>query len=351
MSLRVRVREEVPGRGRRSTSLLLVHRTPTSLVLALAALLAVVIAGCGSDSSGSPGGSKPPAPAKAADFPQPGNKTLAQLKQEIGKQGPVLAPAVSQLQPGTARFGFALFDRARAQIADAPVVLYTAPKGGGKVRGPIPARWESLAVKPQFQSRSVASDPDAAKAVYVADLKFARPGAYDVLAVARLDKRLVAADAPAGLLQVTDTGKVPNVGDKAPVIDTPTKAQVGDVKKIDTRLPPSNLHEQNFKDVVGKKPVILIFATPALCQSRVCGPVVDIAEQLKTERGKDADFIHQEIYKDNQINKGFRPQVRTYHLPTEPWVFAIDRRGRVAARLEGPYSVAELEKAVDAAVK
>ncbi len=321
------------------------------VVLIVAGVLAAGVSGCGDDSSGAKQ-TKAPAPARPADFPQPGSKTLAQLQKQIGREGPVLAPAVSQLQPGTARFAFGLFDRARAQIADAPVVIYTAPKGGGKVRGPIPARWESLAVKPQFKSRSVASAPDAAKAVYVADLKFPKPGSYDVLAVARLDNRLVSAGNAAGLVKVTASSEVPDVGDKAPVIDTPTTTEVGgDVKRIDTRLPPSNLHDQNFKDVVGKKPVILIFATPALCQSRVCGPVVDIAEQVRAVRGKDADFIQQEIYNDNQIDKGFRPQVRRYHLPTEPWAFAIDRHGRVAARIEGAFSAAELEKAVDAAVK
>ncbi len=51
------------------------------------------------------------------------------------------------------------------------------------------------------------------------------------------------------------------------------------------------------------------------------------------------------------MSKGFRPQVAAYKLPTEPWVFAIDRNGRVAARLEGAYSVTELDAAVDKAVK
>ncbi len=103
--------------------------------------------------------------------------------------------------------------------------------------------------------------------------------------------------------------------------------------------------------MVGKKPVILLFATPALCQTRVCGPVVDVAEQVKAKRGKDAEFIQMEIFRDNDINKGYRPQVRAYNLPTEPWVFAIDRKGKVAARIEGPYSASELERAVDAATK
>ena len=61
--------------------------------------------------------------------------------------------------------------------------------------------------------------------------------------------------------------------------------------------------------MLGKKPVVLTFATPQLCQSRVCGPVVDVVEQVKATATKGVAFIHQEIYKDNDINKGFRPQV------------------------------------------
>ena len=91
---------------------------------------------------------------------------------------------------------------------------------------------------------------------------------------------------------MTSGGKVPAVGDPAPKIDTPTVASAGgDVKKIDTRLPPSDLHGKNFKDVVGKKPVILLFATPALCQTRVCGPVVDVAEQVKAMAAAGASRI------------------------------------------------------------
>ena len=59
------------------------------------------------------------------------------------------------------------------------------------------------------------------------------------------------------------------------------------------------MHDVDFADVVGKEPVVLLFATPALCQSRVCGPVVDVAEQVKRDRGDDAAFIHMEIYEDN----------------------------------------------------
>ena len=315
------------------------------------AAIALGIAGCGGD-SGDEGADKPPPPANPEDFPKAGGRTLAQLEQELGGEGPVLAPSVSQFKPGENRFGFGLFDRSRAQIADAPAAIYVAPVGGGKARGPFVARYESLAVKAQFQSRSVSSDPEAAKSLYVADLPFGKAGRYDVLGVVRLDGRLVAAGNAAGPVQVMERSRVPDVGDRAPKVNTPTKAQAGgDIESIDTRQPPSSMHEENFADVVGKKPVVLLFATPALCQSRVCGPVVDIAEQVKAERGPEAEFIHQEIFVDNEVDKGFRPQVLRWRLPTEPWAFAIDANGRVAARLEGAFSAEELDQAVDAAVK
>jgi hypothetical protein len=312
-----------------------------------------LIAGCGDD-DGEEEASKAPPAADPAEFPKANGQTLAALREGLGRGGPVLAPSVLVLTTGDNRFGFGLFERDRSQIADAQVVLYVAPVGGGPAKGPYVARYESLDVKPQFQSRTTAQDPDSAKSVYVADVPFDKPGKYEVLGIARLDDRLVAATPAGGPLTIMapKDDPVPRVGDPAPRIHTPTKADAaGDVASIDTRIPPSTMHDVDFADVVGRKPVVLVFATPQLCQSRVCGPVVDIAEQVKAERGDDADFIHMEIYRDNSIEKGFRPQVAAFRLPTEPWVFAISRNGKVAARLEGAYSAAELENALAKAEK
>jgi hypothetical protein len=191
-------------------------------------------------------------------------------------------------------------------------------------------------------------------------MPFSKPGTYAVMGVAKLDGRLVATEPIAAHVLASDA--VPNVGDKAPVIDTPTiKSAGGDVASIDTRTPPDDMHDVSFASIAGKKPAVIVFATPALCQSRVCGPVVDIAEELKNEAKGQADFIHMEIYRDNTIKPGclegtrpqedcLRPQVLAYHLETEPWAFAIDRHGRIAARLEGAYSKAELQGALKAAL-
>jgi hypothetical protein len=325
-------------------------RAPLAVVVLFACAL---IAGCGGDDGDEAADTAPPV-ANPEEFPKANGRTLASLHQELGQGGPVLAPSVLVLTTGDNRFGFGLFERDRSQIADASAVVYVAPAGGGPAKGPYVARYESLEVKPQFQSQQSAQDPDSAKSVYVADIPFDKPGKYEVLGVARLDDRLVAATPAGPPLTVMKPGAdpVPRVGERAPRIHTPTKADAaGDVASIDTRIPPSTMHEADFADVVGKEPVVLVFATPQLCQSRVCGPVVDIAEQVKADHDGEADFIHMEIYRDNSIDKGFRPQVAAFGLPTEPWLFTIDKQGNVAARLEGAFSAAELENALAKAEK
>jgi hypothetical protein len=283
------------------------------------------------------------------EFPQASGRTLAELRQE-SQEGLILAPSVSVLQPGTNRYGFALFDAARKQVAGAPVAIYVSRPDGTGLRGPYPARSESLAVKPQFESRTTASDPDAAKSVYVAKVPFAKPGSYRVTAVAKLDGRSVSTSSFSAQVRATDTrGFPPNVGDAAPKVNTPTVDDVaGDAERLSTRMPPAtDLVQTDLAEAYGKRPVALLFATPALCQSRVCGPVVDVMEQVRSKGDfKDTAFISSEIYKENRVDQGLRPAPAAYRLPTEPWLFVLDRQGRVVERIEGAFSVGELQAAV-----
>lgn len=46
-----------------------------------------------------------------------------------------------------------------------------------------------------------------------------------------------------------------------------------------------------------------------------------------------------------------RPQLRAFHLQTEPWLFVIDRSGKVSTRIEGGFSGEEMRQAIDAAVR
>jgi hypothetical protein len=315
------------------------------MIVALAAA-ALVGAGCGgSDSTDE----KAPPPARAQDFPKPKGKSIRQLLAGL-PSGPVLAPSGSVFRPGKDRVGFALFRRDRSQITNASVALYAAPAGGGPANGPYLARYEDLSVKPQFQSRQTATDPNAAKSIYTVSIPFAKPGTYELLGIAKQGGKLVAATLPSAGLVVKSAAKdpIPAVGSAPPRIHTPTLTDVGgNAGAIDTRLPPSSMHDVDFADVLGKKPVVLLFATPQLCQSRVCGPVVDLAEQVKANASNsDVAFIHMEVYRDNRIDKGIRPQMAAFHLQSEPWLFTFNRAGKVAARIEGAFSERELNDAI-----
>jgi hypothetical protein len=311
---------------------------------------ALVATGCGDDDDGGQA-NRPPPEATPDQFPRAEGKTLVQLYNELPSGGPVLAPALDHFVAGKNRYAFGLFTAARAAIPDAAAAVYIAPAGGGPAQGPFVAGYESLEVDTRFRSQSSAADPDAAKTLYVTELPLDEPGKYEVLGMARLDGRLVAAASARPVITVRAEDVVPQVGERPPKINTPTEADVGgDLEQIDTRVPPSSMHETDFADVIGKEPVVLTFATPRLCQSRVCGPVVDIVEQVKSDYEDQAEFIHMEVYNENEIRKGYRPQLSAFRLPTEPWTFTFDADGRVAARLEGAFSAEELEAAVKKAV-
>jgi hypothetical protein len=338
-----------------------------TLVVPLA-LAAIALPGCGGSDSETKGGSHPAAPA--SDFPPATGKTLGDVLNEAsGPSELVVSPSSMVFYVGENRYGFGVFERDKTQVPDAEVALYVAkaPKpeaqaGSGTgptgiagaldspAFGPFPARVESLETEPAFQSRTTADDPDAAATVYVTDLDFRSNGEWRIGAVIKDGDQLTATLLPSAV--VGQFAKFPRVGEKAPRIHTPTREDAGgDLEKITTRIPPDTQNEVDFYDVLGRRPVALLFATPQFCESRTCGPVVDVAEQVKRDYGDEVDFIHVEIYKDNDPAKGTNAQVRAFNLPSEPWLFVIDRNGVIRTEIGGAFSARELENAVKAVTR
>lgn len=304
-------------------------------------LLFALLVGCG-------GASSAPAPtASSGRFPA-APEDLAALIRQV-EAGPVLALTVSRVDPGTrARVAFGLFDAGGRELAAEGAALYVGGRDGRRLRGPFPVARESLEVAPPFRSRTAGD----VKRVWVAfvPVPAAASDGVSVVALVRRDGRLERTGA--SVLRVGGRGP-PRPGQRAIRVRTPTERDVdGNLERIDTRVPPwPPLHRADLADVLGRRPVLLLFATPQLCQSRVCGPVVDVAAEVQSRLDDEAAFIHQEIYEGNHVSRGERAPVRAWRLPTEPWAFAIDRRGRVRAALEGAFSARELEAAVRHAVR
>lgn len=315
-------------------------------------IMAAAITGCGS-SSGSRTANKGeavpgvPQPTAAAFQPARG-RSIKQIAAGL-TQGPHAALANSVFVPGHAqRLAFGLLDD-NQKFVYAQAAVYIAPTVSSPARGPFLAPLDSIVPSPAFRSQTTANDPAAIKAVYHASVPLRRTGPVAALIVTRLGGHDYGSVAG---FKVAASTPIPSIGQQPPRIDTPTVASAGgDLRSIDTRVPPDDMHKVSFKDVVGKRPVALLFATPQLCQSRVCGPVVDIEQQMEGQYGGRMTFIHQEVYANNTVANVLRPQLTAFHLQTEPWLFTFDRSGRIVARLEGSFGVNEFQHAIEAALR
>jgi hypothetical protein len=338
---------------------------------ALALVAAVVaLAGCGSAATSSSRGESPPvataartvslatSPMRATvdelsaaeqpqrqQFPAVAGRTLAQVARDA-KTSVQLIPASPVYTVGSSNYTFGLVSSSSGFIY-APSAVYVAASPGSRAAGPFLAPADPLAVAPRY--RSAQNDPDGVRAVYHAQLPTPRPGVYPILVLTRTAHGLVGSSSE---IAVAASSPIPGVGQRPPSIATDTLASVhGKVALLTTRLPPENMHAVSFNQVLGKRPIALLFSTPSLCTSRVCGPVTDVMVALQHEFGGRIAFIHEEIYVDDQPSKGLRPQLKAFHLQTEPWLFTVNAAGRIAARLSGAFGVEEARAALEAALR
>ena len=292
--------------------------------------------------------------SRAGDFPPTAGRSLQAVADSIGATGPQVGLAGSVFSPGVNRLAFGVIDPKRGFLYGKTAV-YIADGPNAKARGPFPAPADLLVTDPPYRSQTAASEEDEFAAVYEAQVTLTSTGKKSVLVVTKLDPPQNGAALVVAPAQITVTAeardRIPRPGDRPPKISTETVASAGgDVKAIDTRVPPDNMHDVDFADVIGERPVALLFATPALCESRVCGPVVDIALQLKERYADRVQFIHQEVYVDNDPTKGLRSPLRAFNLPTEPWLFVFDKHGRLTSRLEGSFGFNAVERALKSAL-
>jgi hypothetical protein len=334
-------------------------RRLVSMMAVIAAGMAVGCGGGGSESSDpvanvpGEGGLRERVRAAASpapgDFPAVDGRSLQQVADSM-TAGPEAGLAGQVYTVGRNRLAFGVIDPAGSFVYGKTAV-YVARTPDARAKGPFPAPADVLVTDAPFRSRQAASETDLFAAVYAADVPFDKAGTWSVLTVTQSGGGLVAAPAQVKVKR-EGADAIPAPGEPAPKVETDTVASAkGDEEAIDTRIPTApELHEKSFADVVGTKPVALLFATPQLCQSRVCGPVTDIALQMKAKYGDRMEFIHQEVYVDNDPNKGLREPLRRFNLPTEPWLFVVGRDGKVTSRMEGSFGLTAFERAINTAL-
>jgi hypothetical protein len=179
--------------------------------------------------------------------------------------------------------------------------------------------------------------------VYVAQVETPSPGRYWFVANPAGEQIQAI-----GTLDVERESRTPSIGSKAPVSHNPTLADAPATKITTAHPPDKELLRYSIADsLAARVPFVVVFATPEFCVSRVCGPSVEVVQDVARKFASSGiRFIHVEIYTDNDPKKGYNKWVREWNLPTEPWVFLVDGSGIVRGKFEGAVSVEELEKAV-----
>lgn len=148
---------------------------------------------------------------------------------------------------------------------------------------------------------------------------------------------------------VRESSEEPAIGDLAPPSQQATTA-TEPIIEIDSSYPTRDaMHALTIAEAISSgKPSVIAFATPAFCTSRTCGPILDlVVDPLFFAYGDEVNFIHVEPYVLRDLREANVrnpvPAVLEWRLRTEPWIFVVDRDGKIAAKFEGIVARDEVE--------
>jgi hypothetical protein len=274
------------------------------------------LAACGRTSP-SLSASAGPTDASTAD---PGSAAVRAVAPDATVDLAVVAATFEQLVDQPNPFVFGLFTLEQEPIPDANAELYAVPASGEPL-GPWPATPSGADIPPG--------------ALYTVPVEFASTGLHEMV--------VVTDDGRAGTVAIevrdAESSVLPAPGTQAPAVATPTTADHLGYERICTRTPePCGMHEVSLDEALAAdRPVVVLFATPAFCQTAVCGPTVDVLEEVRQDGFDDVTFIHCEIYEDAGETLG--DPVAAWELPTEPWMYVVDAGDTIVRRADGPLLV------------
>lgn len=300
----------------------------------LLVLIGAVVAGC------TGGGTETVRPISAAPSP--------------AASGPEILPLLisSELPKGPARFLFSLTDRANNLIAAPDVkvhlLFYDVDTAPDTVVFEADARF-LWAIEGE-------------RGLYAADVNYPDAGRWGT----RMNATLPDGSTKTVRIEydVLESGSTVAIGARAPSIETPTIASAGgDVRAVSTdQQPAERFYTTSVDDALAAgKAFVLVFATPAFCETAICGPTLETVKSVATAY-PDLTFINVEPYQMTFADGSLQPALDAsgqlqpapwtdaFGLRTEPWVFVIGADGTVRAKFEAVLGADELRAAIDAAV-
>ena len=315
-------------------------RLSTPVVLVAAGLALAACGGGAVSTPSAPASAGPVSVAQASDAP--GDASAPRDPQIL----PLLIS--SEITKGQTRFVFTLTDRANQLVAAPDVPVH-------------------LEVYDAAAPDTVAFEADARflwaiegqKGLYVADLTFPAAGRWGARFTARFPdgtSKQVRAD-----FDVAEKGSTPAIGARVVPLDTPTvTGPDANLATVTTdSKPDARFYETSVAQALATgKPFVLVFATPAFCQTAICGPTLDTVKAAARDY-PNLTFINVEPYRMVMTDGRLQPELDAsgqlqaapwtdaWGLRSEPWVFVVGADGTMAAKFEGTLGADELRAALD----
>ena len=164
---------------------------------------------------------------------------------------------------------------------------------------------------PRYRSEEI--DPDSVGMVDDTQPPLPRSGVYGILVLTRTAHSLIGSSGEVRSSPVPAAGQRPR---RSPA----TLAE--NLPLLTTRLPPADTHLASLQQMLGKRPIALLFKPAAV--SHVRGPVNDTMVALERELAGGSAILREEVNADDHRARGLKDlsppdrALKAFHLQTEP---------------------------------
>lgn len=300
----------------------------------LAIIVLIIFASGCSDSASSSAGPTPTVvqitPQKVASGLNPPTVSAAQANAGPDVARPDLAS--SELVVGQERFVFVLISSKTGKpIKDVPAVGIQFLKVND----------DGTAVKVS-DAEVLYHNQNLPIGMFVARTSFTQPGKWGALVtIRRLNQEPYQVQMN---FDVLARGAVPMIGEMPPASKNVTQADDPTLASICSALPHDDMHSMTIADSIKSgKPTFILFATPGFCDTQTCGPDMQVAQTIEKKYKDKANFIHIETPSVPEAPQGQLQTVQQWGLKTEPWIYFLDKTGKIAERFEGGLTYEEVE--------
>ncbi len=330
--------------------------------MAVLVALSLIAAACGGDGSGD----EQPQATTPAGSPGAGTNLAAQVVTSAQVVGPN-------------RFALGVIDQdAGLPVLDGQLHFRFFKVDGDQAQLRFESDAESVGFDTFYIDEATGKQVVTGKTgIYVANVEFDIAGAWGVEVTGTLAGREIQVRIG---FRVAEKGQTLAIGDPAPRSRQTIASDVSDIAEIDTMAPHDPMHDITVADAIAQgKPVLVLFGTPAFCETQTCGPVLQtVMLPLYGTYKAQANFIHIEPYLLKEAREGIGlcpvpifnrefaaqglgegsspcprapegqlpPPEESWNLTTEPILFLIDGNGNIAGIFEGIVGPQEVEQAL-----